>query len=89
MTRIGVSPSQFETSEATRAIANKVNASNTKGLRISEIIQELTSAVVPPKTVQDIAIATGLTEKAINTIIKNTSPTARAIIIKSLLSEEK
>lgn len=89
LTRIGVSPSQFETAEATRAIANRVNTSNTKGLRISEIIQELTSAVVPPKTVQDIAIATGLTEKAIKTIIKNTSPTARAIIIKSLLSNEK
>ena len=87
--RININASDFKTSEAVRSIATKTTGANIKGLSIGELIQQVTSSVVTPNAVKNIAIATGLTEKAINTIIKNTSPTIRATIIKGLIEENK
>ncbi len=89
LTRIGSSPSKFKTSEAVRNIATKATGANTKGLSIGEITQQITSSIVTPSMVKNIAIYSGVGESIIKSIIKNTSPTARAAIIKSLINENK
>jgi hypothetical protein len=89
LTRIGVSPESFKTSEAVRTITTKTTGANTKGLSVGELIQQVTSAVVTPNAVKNIAIATGLAESVIKSIVKNTSPTVRATIIKGLINDNK
>lgn len=85
LNRIGIKPEQFTTSEAVRQITNKTTGANTKGLSIGEIIQQVTSSVITPKLVRDIAIKTGKSEVFIKKLLENTAPTARAAIIKSLI----
>lgn len=89
LNRIGVDEQVFRTSEAVRGITSKTTGANTKGLTISEIIQQITSSIVTPTAVKNIAIATGLAENSLKTIINNTSPSARALIIKSLIESSK
>ena len=85
LTRININPSEFKTLEAIRNINTKTTGANTKGISFAEVAQQLTSSIITPKMVSNIAIATGISKNAIDTIIKNTSPTARAVIIKSLM----
>lgn len=85
LNRIGVSPEKFKTSEAVRQIGNKTTGANTKGLSIGEITQQITSSVITPKLVRDIAIKTGKSEQVIKTLLENTAPTARAILIETLI----
>lgn len=87
LSKIGVDEQAFKTSEAVRSIVTKKTGANTKGLSVGEILQQITSAVVTPNAVKNIAIATGLAENTLKTIINNTSPTARALIIKSLIEK--
>ena len=87
LTKLDLDPSDFKTSEAVRQIATKKTGANTKGLSISEILQQVSSAVITPKAIQDISIATGLSSKILDTIIKNTTPSVRSLIIKSILEE--
>lgn len=89
LNRIGVSPEGFKTSEAVRQISSKVTGSNTKGLTLGELTQQLTSSVITPKLVRDIAIATGKSQNAIKTLLENTAPTARAGVIKGLIEVMK
>ena len=86
LTKIGVDPADFRTSEAVRGIANKTTGANTKGLTITEVIQQLTSSIITPNTVKDISIATGLGENFLKILVEKVSPEVRALIIESLLS---
>lgn len=86
LNRIGVSPDEFKTTEAVRQISSKVTGANTKGLSIGELTQQLTSSVITPKLVRDVAILTGQTEPVIKKILENTAPTLRAAVIKGILS---
>jgi hypothetical protein len=85
--RIGVGEAGFKTEEAVRGILSKTSGANTKGLTFSEILQQATSSVVTPEMVKNISIATGLSSKVIDTIIKNAPASARLKIIKSLYDE--
>ncbi len=85
MKRIGINPSEFRTSEATRQIMNKTSGANTKGLSFGELVQQMTSAVVTPNMVKNAAIYTGLSENALKPILEKLAPTARATFIKSLI----
>lgn len=87
--RIGVSAEEFQTSQAVKNIATKTTGANTKGLSFAEILQQITSSVVTPETVKNIAIITGLSKNVIDEIIQKTAPTARAVIIKALMGENK
>jgi len=89
LTTIGIKPENFRTSEAVRNIATKSNSSNGKGLSWSEILPTITSSLVTPSAVKNIAIATGLSKQAIETIVKHTAPTGRAAIIQSLINQNK
>lgn len=89
LTRIGIEPEAFKTSEAVRQISNKVTGANTKGLSIGEITQQVTSSVITPKLVRDIAVLTGKTDGVIKTLLENIAPTARGALIKALLPVEK
>jgi len=87
--RIKTSPKEFRTSEAVRDISTKVTGANARGLSISEVLQQITSSVITPAMVKNIAIATGLTESVINQVIKNVAPTFRATVIQSLIEANK
>jgi hypothetical protein len=89
LTRIGIKPEQFTTSEAVRQISNKTTGANTKGLSIGEIVQQVTGSVITPKLVRDIAIKTGKSEIVIKKLIENTAPSARAALIKSLIPSKE
>lgn len=49
----------LKTSEAVRQIENVGQRANTKGLTLTELIQGLTSSVVTPKMIKELAIQTG------------------------------
>jgi hypothetical protein len=83
--RLKINPEKFRASEAVRGVYDKATGANTKGLSIAEIVQQVTSAVVTPKMVKNIAIATGLSSSIIDKIIKTTAPAARGSLIKSLM----
>lgn len=85
LNRIGIKPQDFKASEATRQITNKVTGANTKGLSVGEIMQQITSSVITPKLVRDIAIFTGKSQSVIKGLIDKTAPSMRATFIKSLL----
>lgn len=87
LTRVGISPSGFRASEATRQITNKSMGANQVGTSISEMIRGVTSAIVTPKTIRDVAIYTGLSEQALKPILERLSPVARGTFIKSLINE--
>lgn len=89
LNRIGIQPQDFKTSEAVRQISNKVTGSNTKGLSIAEIMQQVTSSVITPRLVRDVAIITGKSQSVIKNILDKTEPTMRAAIIKSMMEESK
>jgi len=89
LVRIGVSPSEFKTSEAVRKITTKTTGANTKGLSVGEIFQQITSSVVTPRAVRNIAIATGLTKDVIEKVVKNYSPGARKAVITGLIEANK
>jgi hypothetical protein len=89
LNRIGIKPEDFKASEATRQITSKVTGANTKGLSVGEIMQQVTSAIVTPKLVRDIAILTGKSIKFIENLrLDRLEPTARAGVIKSLINNE-
>jgi hypothetical protein len=89
LTEIGISPSKFRASEATRQIYSKSLGANAQGLSPSELTRGVSTAVITPKLIKDIAVATGLAEKVIMEIVSKTSPTARAAVIKALIENNK
>lgn len=89
LTRIGISPSEFKTKEAVRGVVSKTSGANTKGLSFAEILQQITSSIVTPEAVKNIAVATGISANIINAIVKNASPSARGAIIKAIINEQE
>jgi len=86
LNKIGVGADNFKTSEAVRQISSKVAGTNRPGFSLSEIIQSVTSAVVTPKAVRNISVATGIAEASLKEVLEKMSPSARGIFIKALLS---
>ncbi len=89
LTRIGVSPEDFRTTEAVRQIMNQAQGKNTMGTNPFEVAQRLTAALVTPESVKKISIATGLASKVIQTIVDTVEPTARVTLIKALVDSQK
>lgn len=89
LTRIGIEPQNFRTSEAVRQISNKVSGANAKGLSVSEVTQQLTSAVVTPQMIKNLSIATGLTKEALMPFLQAMKPAARNIVIQALLQANR
>ena len=88
LNRININPSEFRTSEAVRQISNKASGSNSKGLSAAEIIQQVTSAIVTPKMVRDIAILTGRTAdslKDLPKLLNSLDPATRGAIVEALI----
>lgn len=86
LTRIDMSPEDFKTTEAVRQISNKQTGANTKGLSVGEMAQQVTSAVITPKMVKNIAIKTGLAEKKVLPFLRQLKVGARNVVIQALLS---
>lgn len=86
--RIGGSSKDFRTTEAVRQISNKLGTANPKGVSWSELLQNVTSAVVTPKMVRDIAIFTGKNEPVIRKLLENTAPAARKALLNGLVSQK-
>lgn len=82
LTRIGIKPSDFQTSEAVRQISNISAGANTMGTNKLEIVRALTGSVVTPKMVRDISILTGKSEQLIKPMLEKLEPTARAAIVE-------
>lgn len=87
--KIGVNPNEFRTQEGVRNILTKETGANTKGLSVGETTQQITSSVISPKTVMNIAISAGLTSKQVGAIINSVAPSARATVIKALIEANK
>ena len=87
--RIGISTEEFETSQAVKNIATKTTGANTKGLSFTEVLQQITSSVVTPDMVKNIAIVAGTSRNIIQAIVDNVAPSARALIIRSILENKK
>ena len=87
-TRIGVDPASFRGGEAARQAGQKTISPNTVGSNPFEIIRNITAAIVPPKTVRDIAIYTGLAEDVVKEITTKLSPSARGALIRLLVGDQ-
>ena len=89
LTRIGISPSEFKTKEAVRGVLTKATGANTKGLSFGEVLQQITSSVVTPEAVKNIAVTTGIGANIVNAIVKNASPSVRGAIIETIINEQE
>lgn len=89
LNRIGVNPGSFRASEAVRQINNKTSPANAKGLSLGEITQQVTSSVVTPKTVKNIAIITGMAEELIMPFLNKLKPMTRNLLINDVLRENQ
>lgn len=88
--RLGIKPQDFKTSEAVRQITNKVSGANTRGLSVGEIMQQVTSSVITPRAIRNIAIFVGKSEQFIRNLhLEKLTPSARAILIKTLIPVKK
>jgi len=86
---VGQDYEKFKTKEAVRQISNKTLEKNSIGTNPFEIVRVLTSKIVTPKVVRDLAILTGQTENYIKNLhLENLSIGKRAILIRSLISQE-
>ncbi len=89
LTRIGVAPSDFRASEATRQISEKVmSPTNTAGVNVGELIRSLTGGIVSPKMIRDAAILTGKSETTMKELLENTAPALRGTLIKVLTGQD-
>lgn len=87
--RIGVDPEDFKTTEAVRQISSKAAKSNEPGASLGEVARATTSAVVTPKMVRDIATKVGIAQQKVGPLLEKMNPTARNILIQTLLPAEK
>lgn len=85
LNRIGINPEKFKTSETIRQISTKKMGANTMGMSGGELLRTITSSGITPKAIRDIAIFTGKSEKVLKTLIEKTAPSARALLIKTLI----
>jgi len=79
----------LKTSEAVRQITNKAVGNNELGLSLSELTRQVTSSVITPNLIKNIAIFTGKSSQAISNILPQISPSARAAFIKLITPKEK
>ena len=87
LTRIGVSPKNFKTSEAVRQISNKQANANSVGTSFGEVMRSATSAVVTPKMVRDISIKTGIAEQKLIPFLRQMKAPARNILLRALTTQ--
>jgi len=85
LSRIGVNPANFKTTEAVRQISNKAGTANPTGLTIGEITQAATAAIITPETVKNLSIATGMAKEKLVPFLRSLKPAARNIVIQALL----
>lgn len=88
LTRIGLEPAEFKTKEAIRQISKAEVKANSQGISWTELLQGLSSAILPPQTVRDAAIIVGKNEALLKTLLENTSPSGRALLIETLTPNE-
>lgn len=86
--KIGIKPSAFRASEATRQTGELAPQANTLGISVFEAIRAFTASFVPPKTVRDIAIITGLGKEVTQEIAIKLSPAARGVLIRYLMGDK-
>ncbi len=86
LTKIGISPDEFRTSEGIRQISQITQRGNTEGLTVAEVTRAVTSSVLTPKAVRDISILVGLSDDVVKPLLESVSPTARAGLIESLIN---
>jgi len=82
--RIGVSSKDFKTTEAVRQITNKATGANTKGLSIGEITQQLTSSIVTPTMVKNLAVITGLGEQQLMPFLNALKPVHMTVYLPTV-----
>lgn len=85
LTRAGINPEDFKTSEAVRQISNKKDTANTKGVSAGELVRGVTSSVLTPELVKNISIATGLGKEKIAPFLSGLKTPARNAVIEALL----
>ncbi len=86
--RIGQDSGAYRTKEAVRQISQKALKGNAPGTSWSEILQSVTSSVVTPKMVRDIAIITGKSEKFLQGKLSGLAPLARKAFLNSLVNNK-
>lgn len=89
LSRIGVSPNEFKTTEAVRQISNKEAGTNSVGTSFGEVMRSVTSAVVTPSMVKDLSIVTGMTKEKLVPFLRGLKPGARNILIQALLQSNQ
>ncbi|MEK6882942.1 MAG: hypothetical protein AABY22_25180, partial [Nanoarchaeota archaeon] len=87
--RIGIEPTGFKAEEAARQIGELTPAANTIGTNPFEIIRAFTAAVVSPQMIRRIAIITGFGENIVKEWATKLSPTARGILIRTILNNQR
>ena len=87
LTKLGIIPEDFRTSEGVRQVTSKITGANTRGLTITELIQSVTSSILTPEAIKNISIATGIAEDVLGPLLQSLSPTARGILIQSLIEK--
>ena len=87
--RIGIVPGEFRVSEAVRQIVSKTTGANTQGLTITEVVQQVTSAILTPESVKNAAIITGLSEQVIKPLLESVAPSARGALIELIINGQR
>ena len=88
LTRIGVNPKEFKVGEAVRQMASKETTPiNKPGLSFTELVQAITSSIIDPNMVKNIAIRTGLAEPVAKQIFEKVAPSARGTLLQLLTPE--
>lgn len=81
LSRIGINPADFRASEAVRQISNQTAKTNTPGVGVGEMIRTVTSQLITPKLVRDIAIKIGTTEQALKPVLDEMSEPAKKLFL--------
>lgn len=85
---LGIDPTAFKASEAARQMGNVEPPANSPGVNIGETFRAITSAVVSPKLIRDLTIATGAAEEKIKPFLEALSTPARNAVIQLLLHSQ-
>jgi len=85
LTRIGVSPEDFRTTEAVRQISEKEITGNSIGTGIGELLRTVTSSIVTPEMVRDVAITTGITAERLAPALNAVAPAIRPVVLTTIL----
>lgn len=84
LNRLGLNPEDLKTSEAVRQISDKASGANTKGLNVGEMLQQVTSGIVTPKTVRNLSIATGIAEDTLHKVLRSPNKFVRESFVKTM-----